>query len=148
MSGEKFNSVIGQSQRVYDLLLKEFRSRFDWFKLSDDDIDPDVVGLGTVLMDHYINDLVINRLSEASGSSDAIKQFFGFIEELELSEDNALIDAIDTTLLEVLACEERIKLETLLPYCGTNTRRAIYDSVRSFYGKSERARELELKFPC
>ena len=146
MDQEEFDKRLNESRRVYDYLLQEFRSRFDWLDLDDEDIDPNIVGLSTVLMDDYINHQFIEKFNKAPDLKDEWTRFFGFVEELLQSQDPKITETIDTTLLEVLASEAYIPLESVLPYCGCNTRRSIYRSIVTFYGKPQRAEELSGKY--
>ena len=134
------------SRRLYTYLLSEFRNRFVWLRLNEQDIDPICDGLSTVLMDRYVNEQFIDEYKKDPGDSGKWKAFFDFIEEMLQSGDKTLEDIIDTTILELLASEADINLESVLPYCGNKTRRSICDSVRVFYGKPERADYLERKY--
>ena len=52
---------------TYEELLNGFRSRFDWLRLSDQDIAGNDRGLLTVLMDRYINEQFIGSISSFYG---------------------------------------------------------------------------------
>lgn len=141
-----FKDDVLNSRRLYNYLLSEFRNRFVWLRLNEQDIDPICDGLSTVLMDRYVNEQFIDEYKKDPGDSGKWKAFFDFIEEMLQSGDKTLEDIIDTTILELLASEADINLESVLPYCGNKTRRSICDSVRVFYGKPERADYLERKY--
>jgi len=141
-----YMSAETDSRRVYDYLLQEFRSRFEWLRLSDQDIDPVYDGLATVLMDSCINTQFVEEYKKNPGAAEEWKVFFGFIEEMLQSEDSTLTETIETTILEMLASEAYVDLESVLPYCGSKTREAIYNSIRVFYGKPERADCLARKY--
>ena len=132
---------------TYEELLEGFRSRFDWLRLSDQDIAGTDRGLLTVLMDRYINEQFIESYNKEPGDASRWQAFFGYIEELMTSGDENLAEVIETTLLEVLASEAYADLEGILKYCGSKTRSSIYDSIRTFYGRPERAQELKRRFP-
>ena len=146
MDSDLFELNLLESAKIYDYLLNEFRSRSDWLRLNDEEIDDDIKGLSTVLMDDVINHQFIEKYNKEPDLHNEWKRFFDFIEELQLSGNSMLIEDIDTTLLEVLASETYVDLESILPYCGVNTRRAIYKSISDFYGRPERAEELKSRF--
>ena len=132
---------------TYEELLNGFRSRFDWLRLSDQDIAGTDRGLLTVLMDRYINEQFIESYNKEPGDASRWQAFFGYIEALMTSGDEDLAEIIETTLLEVLASEAYADLEGILKYCGGKTRSSIYGSISSFYGRPERALELKRRFP-
>lgn len=86
------------SEEIYNYLLNEFRSRFSWLRLDEEEITQDVVGLPTVLMDHVINYQFIDRFNAEPGQEDEWNTFFNFIEELLHSDNSDLVEIIDTTL--------------------------------------------------
>ncbi|MBR4495308.1 MAG: hypothetical protein IKP14_11435, partial [Clostridiales bacterium] len=131
---DEFNQRLTDGRRVYDYLLHEFRDRFLWLHLSDQDIDPVCDGLSTVLMDRYINEQFVDEYKRNPADAQKWGTFFDFIEELLQSDDGTLTDTIDTTILEMLASEAYVDLESVLPYCGSKTRESIYNSIRVFYG--------------
>ena len=135
-----------ESRRIYNYLLSEFSNRFVWLRLNEHDIDPICDDLPTVLMDSYVNEQFIEEYRKNPGDSEKWKAFFDFIEEMLQSGDETLEDIINTTILELLASEADINLESVLPYCGNKTRKSIYDSVRVFYVKPERADYLVRKY--
>ena len=135
------------SEELYEYLLNGFRSRFDWLRLSDGDVPSSVTGLPTVLMDNVINCQFIEEFNKAPEPQDKWTNFFNFLEELLASNDALLIDAIDTTILEMIAADHDVKLEQVLPYCGARTRRSIYGSVSNYYGKPQKAEELMKQYP-
>ena len=135
-----------ESRRIYNYLLSEFSNRFVWLRLNEHDIDPICDGLPTVLMDSYVNEQFIDEYRKNPGDSEKWNAFFDFLEEMLQSGDKTLEDTIDTTILELLAAEADIDLESILPYCGSKTRESIYNSVRVYYGKPERADYLEHKY--
>ena len=143
---DEFNQRLTDGRRVYDYLLHEFRDRFLWLHLSDQDIDPVCEGLSTVLMDRYINEQFVDEYKRNPADAQKWGTFFDFIEELLQSDDGTLTDTIDTTLLEMLASEAYVDLESVLPYCGSKTRESIYNSIRVFYGNPERADFLARKW--
>ena len=143
---EELDGHLTDSRRVYDNLLQEFRSRFVWLRLSDQDIDPTCAGLSTVLMDRYINEHFVAEYKKNPDAAEEWRAFFGFIEEMLRSGDSTLIDVVDTTILEMLASEAYVDLESALPYCGSKTRELIYNSIRVYYGRPERADALARKF--
>ena len=134
------------SKKIYDYLLGEFRSRFNWLKLSDSDIDPRIDGLPTILMDSCINDQFVEEFNKDPLDSKKWSDFFDFIEELLRSGDQVVIDTIETTILEIIASEAYVDVEAVLPYCGKMSRECIYQSIRVFYGKPDRADHLERIF--
>ncbi len=135
-----------ETRRIYNYLLSEFSNRFVWLRLNEHDIDPNCDGLPTVLMDSFVNEQFVDEYKKNPEDSKKWNAFFDFIEEMLQSGDKTLEDIIDTTILELLASEADINLESVLPYCGNKTRRSICDSVRVFYGKPERADYLERKY--
>ena len=143
---DEFNKRLTDGRRVYDYLLHEFRDRFLWLHLSDQDIDPTCEGLSTVFMDRYINEQFVDEYKRNHADAQKWKSFFDFIEEMLQSDDGTLTDTIDTTLLEMLASEAYVDLESVLPYCGSKTRASIYKSIREFYGRPERADFLARKW--
>jgi len=52
---------------TYEELLDGFRNRFDWMRLSDQDIARTDRGLLTVLMDRYINEQFVGSISTVYG---------------------------------------------------------------------------------
>ena len=126
---------------TYEELLDGFRSRFDWLRLSDQDIAGTDRGLLTVLMDRYINEQFIESYNKEPGDASRWQAFFGYIEELMTAGDEDLAE------VEVLASEAYADLEGILKYCGSKTRSSIYASIRTFYGRPERAQELKRRFP-
>ena len=130
------------SKSEYDQILAGFRDRFDWMRLNDEDIDPVIVGLPTVLMDDLITPQFIEKLKKEPDLHDEWSRFFGFIEELMQSENSIIRETIETTILEVLASENDIDLESVLSYCGEETCNSIFDSISTFYGRPERAENL------
>ena len=58
---DEFNERLTEGKRVYDYLLHEFRDRFLWLRLCDQDIDPTCEGLSTVFMDRCINEQFIEE---------------------------------------------------------------------------------------
>lgn len=52
---------------TYEEVLDGFRSRFDWLRLSDQDIAGTDRGLLTVMMDRYINEQFIGSISTFYG---------------------------------------------------------------------------------
>ena len=143
---DEFSERLKDGRRVYDYLLHEFRDRFLWLRLSDQDIDPTCEGLSTVFMDRCINEQFIEEFKRNPGDAEKWRTFFDFIEELLQSDNGTLTDTIDTTLLEMLASEAYVDLESVLPYCGGKTRESIYNSIREFYGRPERAEFLARKW--
>ena len=143
---DEFSERLKDGRRVYDYLLREFRDRFLWLHLSDQDIDPVCEGLSTVLMDRYINEQFVDEYNRNPADAQKWGAFFDFIGELLQSEDGTLTDTIDTTLLEMLASEAYVDLESVLPYCGSKTRESIYNSIRVFYCSPERADFLARKW--
>ena len=143
---DEVNQRLTDGRRVYDYLLHEFRDRFLWLHLSDQDIDPVCEDLSTVLMDRYINEQFVDEFNRNPADAQKWGTFFDFIEELLQSDDGTLTDTIDTTLLEMLASEAYVDLESVLPYCGSKTRESIYNSIRVFYGSPERADFLARKW--
>ena len=131
---------------IYEELLNGFRSRFDWLRLSDQDIAGTDRGLLTVLMDRYINEQFIESYNKEPEDASRWHAFFGYIEELMTAGDEDLAEVIETTLLEVLASEAYADLEGILKYCGGKTRSSIYGSIRTVYGWPERAQELKRRF--
>ena len=142
----EFDRRLTDGSRVYDNLLQEFRSRFEWLRLSEQDIDPACYGLPTVLMDSCINEQFVDAYNRNPGAADMWRAFFGYIEELLRSDDMTLTDTIDTTFLEMLASEAYVDLESVLPYCGKKTRESVYNSIRVFYGRPGRADYLARKY--
>lgn len=59
---------------TYEELLNGFRSRFDWLRLSDQDIAGTDRGLLTVLMDRYINEQFIGSISSFYGWSERAQE--------------------------------------------------------------------------
>ena len=136
-----------ESARAYEYLLTGFGSRFDWLGIVEQNIDPSAAGLPTVLMEEYICQRFLERYNKEPELKGEWQRFFEYIEELMQSEDTSLTDIIDTTLLESLASEVYADLESILPYCGKKTRQSIYNSIRLFYGKPQRAEQLHERFP-
>lgn len=143
---EEFDKHLIESRRIYNYLVSEFCNRFVWLRLKEQDIDPICDGLSTVLMDSYVNEQFVDEYKKNPEDSKKWNAFFDFIEEMIQSGDTTLEDTIDTTILELLAAEVDIDLESILPYCGSKTRESIYNSVRVYYGKPERADYLEHKY--
>lgn len=135
------------SDEIYNYLLNEFRNRFSWLRLGEEEITQDVVGLPTVLIDHVINYQFIDRFNAEPGQEDEWNTFFSFIEELLHSDNSDLVEIIDTTILEMLAADHDVKLELVLPYCGSYTRRSICGTISHFYGDPEKAEELLTRYP-
>jgi hypothetical protein len=135
------------SEEIYSYLLYEFRNRFGWLRLSDEDIPKDVVGLPTVLIDHVINYQFIEKYNKEPELQEEWQRFFDFIEELLNSDDTVIVEVVDTTILEMIASDYDVKLESILPFCGSYTRKSIYSSVEHFYGNPQKAEELQIRYP-
>ena len=132
-------------EAIYDFLLNEFKTRFEWLNLSDD-VQGSAAGLPTVLMDSVISRRFAEEFNKDPGSKDKWASFFDFLEELLDSGDSSVTDVIETTIIEMIAADYDVKLESVLPYCGSRTRNSIYCSISDFYGKPQKAENLKNRF--
>ena len=135
------------SEEIYSYLLYEFRNRFGWLRLGDEDIPKEDVGLPTVLIDDIINYQFIEKYNKEPELMEEWQRFFGFIEELLHSNDAVIVEVVETTILEMLAADYDVKLESILTYCGSYTRKSIYNSVSHYFGNPQKAKTLQIRYP-
>lgn len=147
MDLEKINYYRSESRRIYNYLLTEFCSRFEWIKKYPRDESSSDYGLATVLMDHYITPQTINAIKSGMLTQNDFLDFFWLLEELLTGSDILLKDIICTTLIEKLSSEEDFQIDLFFPYCGSATRTAIYNSLLRFYKKQDRVKMLKSKYP-
>lgn len=147
MNTDKINFYRSESRRIYNYLITKFCSRFKWINKNAIEESNSNLGLATVLMDDYITPQVISAIKEGKLTQKDLIDFFDLLEELLMENDNHLKDVLCTTIIEALSSEESLNLDVIFPYCGSETRNAIFNSLQFFYNKKNRIAELKMKFP-
>ena len=142
MNAKQINTIKNESKRVHDYLTNEINNRFCWIDLTTEASFAKEQGLSTVLLDDCVNPQVINAIKETTIDSVSLFAFFDFLELALGSKDEYLKEVLSTTIIEVLASEKDIKLESVLIYCGEETSNEIIRIKKEFFHDNKRAEEL------